>query len=132
MNDAVRQPTLWKHDDMYDRFVRFHGRHPEVYVRLVRLCRQWRARGRDQWSSMGAIYVLRFDHRLHIEDPDEAFKISNGYAPWYSRLVMGLLPEVGPGEAEFRVCCERPEFDHPHIRHPYHPGIFELRELKRA
>ena len=153
MTSAVRQPTLWDRDDTYQRFVRFHRRHPDVYERLLQLCHQWRARGRDQWSSMGALYVLRFDHRLRIDDPDESFKIQNDYAPWFSRLVMGLLPEIGPGHEDYWVCCEHPRIYHgadgcdecaalasiPRLLgarvirpgHAYAAGIFELRELKK-
>jgi hypothetical protein len=151
--DYLDEREQEQHDDVKEaEFRDFHARQPQVFDRYLELCQQWRARGRDAWSSMGAIYVLRFDHRLRVDDPDSQYKITNGFAPWYSRLAMGLLPlDVGqPGPPEFWACCAHPGNRHLDGRcggcgeagpralgyrrivpeHMQAPGIFETRPAR--
>lgn len=84
---------------------RFHQDHPDVYAEIAKLCRQWRARGREAWSINGVFELVRWNRRVNgIPDASEDWKLNNNYRSRYARLVMRREPDLD--------------------------GIFEIRELK--
>lgn len=76
-------------------FQRFHAEHADVYAEIVRLCREWRARGRERWSIDGAFEVIRWQrHIASLPDAHEAFKLNNDFRSRYSRMVMEQEPDL--------------------------------------
>lgn len=101
----MQPPLPWPEDrgdkargeEVTARFWEYHHRHPIVYRELVAIARQWVQGGRDQWSIWSAFAVLRWQRRstsLGLPDPDEAYKISNDFTPYYARLIMALEPDL--------------------------------------
>lgn len=87
-------------------FWTFHEQHPAVYAEIVRLCREWRGRGRERWSIDGAFEVIRWQRRLAgLPDDREAYKLNNNYRSRYARLVMDREPDL---EGIFEVRVLRP------------------------
>lgn len=88
-----------------ERFERFHDKHPDVYMDIVRLARNWRCHGSDRWGIEAAFAVLRWEHRMAgLPDPDEEYKLNDHYTSRYARLIMANEPDL--------------------------EGIFETRELR--
>jgi hypothetical protein len=89
------QATAERARSIEEAFWTFHDRHPEVYAAVVRLCREWRARGAERWSIEGAFAVLRWQRRLSgLPDPREAYKLNDHYTSRYARLVMEQEPDL--------------------------------------
>jgi hypothetical protein len=68
-----------------ERFVVFHRTNPAVYDELVRLAREARALGFEQYSVKTLIEVVRWQSAL--ETAGDPFKINNSYASRYARLI---------------------------------------------
>lgn len=86
------------------QFLNFHIAHPEVYVEILELCRQWVSRGTERWSIDGVFEVLRWQRRFRdLPAAGEEFKLNNNYRAHYARLV---------------------------VQEPGLASIFELRKLK--
>jgi hypothetical protein len=91
-------------DTIWDKFQMFHMKHPEVYLELVRLAREWVAAGNYRLGIKTLIERLRWEwHVTGVQDVD-GFKINNNFAPYYARMIM----------------VENPELD----------GLFELRQIR--
>lgn len=88
--------------ELEQAFRDFHRSNPAVYTRLVGLCRQARARGRNKVGIGMLFEVLRWDHLLRTNAED--FKLNNNHRAYYARLIMER-------ESDLR-------------------GIFETRELR--
>jgi len=74
---------------MQERFDRYHEAHPEVYDRLVAICRHWRSLGYARGAINDAIGRVRWDQRESPDfDPQEDFKINDHYGAYYARLIM--------------------------------------------
>lgn len=74
------------------KFWQFHRANPDVYVQLVRLARQMRARGRAQYGIGSLFEVLRWHRALETEgDP---FKLNNNWRSRYARLIAAQEPDL--------------------------------------
>lgn len=73
-------------------FQRFHEDNPQVFREIVRLCRQAKARGFDQWSINGVFEVLRWNAAILTDE--EKPKLNNNYRAFYARLVMRECPDL--------------------------------------
>jgi hypothetical protein len=73
----------------------FHVKHPEVYERLVALCRHARSRGRRR-IGIGMLWeVLRWERILDgLPDPGEDRKLNDHYRSRYARLIMEREPDL--------------------------------------
>lgn len=72
----------------------FHETNPDVYVELVRLCRDLRARGRTKVGMKMLFEVLRWSRMLRTEDPQSDFKLNNNYTSRFARLIMEFEPDL--------------------------------------
>lgn len=84
-----------------ERFVEFHGEHPEVYRHLVRLARVALEKGRTKLGIKMLYEVVRWNVWLETGVKP---KLSNSYHARYARLMM----------------IQEPDLD----------GLFDLRELR--
>ena len=101
MND----PSLWDAVEsapapktIQERFLDFHGRHPDVFVELVRLARQVRSRGRKVgiktlWERM------RWSFEIEIGTD---WKLNNNFTSRYARLMIEKYPTEFSGFFETR------------------------------
>jgi hypothetical protein len=77
---APRRPTI------AERFAAFHDANPHVYAELVRLCREWQAKGRRRLG-VGMLWeVMRWNLALRTTSDD--FKLNDHYRSRYARLIM--------------------------------------------
>ena len=74
-----------------EKFLEFHRRNPDVLNKLIYLAREAQVRGHKRISMTLLFNVLRWEHTL-TKDPNEAFKLNNNYAPYYSRSIEKLVP----------------------------------------
>lgn len=72
----------------HDAFLRYHMQHPQVYDELVKMARQWQARGHSHCSIKMLWEVLRFNTGVKI-DKQDGFRLNNNYTSRYARLIMG-------------------------------------------
>ncbi len=86
------------------RFHNFHHDNPHVYVELVRLARQARARGHLKIGIKMLWEVMRWNFKMQTTDTTSDFKLSNDYHSRYARLIMKQEKDLD--------------------------GLFELRELR--
>ena len=70
------------------RFEEFHRDNPHIYKHLVRLARQWKDAGGGKCSIWFLINQLRWEGRVTTKRKPTDYKISNGFAAYYSRLIM--------------------------------------------
>lgn len=90
---------------IFSDFAIFHTKHPEVYINLVKLARDLKARGHAK-GGIGMLWeVLRWQWFM-TRDADEDFKLNNNYRSHYARFIMD-------NEADLK-------------------GFFDLRELRAA
>lgn len=91
MTVQVTQPA-WAHDPLGDAWWAFHCEHPEVYVALRRLAREWRSRRRDR-CGIGMLWErLRWETALG--DPDADYKLNNNHRSLYARALMDWEPDL--------------------------------------
>jgi hypothetical protein len=75
------------------RFWTFHGKHPDVYERLVALARELVKRG-HQRIGIGMLWeVLRYEH-LRLKT--RGFSLNNDYRSRYARLIAEKEPDLAP------------------------------------
>jgi hypothetical protein len=77
---------------IYDRFVEYHGKNPEVYELFRRFAHQLWSRGFRKYSADAIIHQIRWTVALD-RGPDEQFKISNNYVTWYARMLIHNEPQ---------------------------------------
>ncbi len=66
------------------RWYRFHRAHPEVFERIIRLCKELQDRGFKYYGMVGLIASIR--HHMDLErGPDDRFKINQNYCAFYAR-----------------------------------------------
>lgn len=75
-------------------FDKFHAAHPEVYVQIVALCREWRGHGRARWAIDDAFSIGWQRHMAGLPADGEKFKLPNNHRSRYSRLVMKREPDL--------------------------------------
>lgn len=76
------------------RFEEFHRDNPHIYRGLVRGAREWKAAGHGKCSIWFLINALRWDSRTSTTRKPGDYKISNGHAAYYSRLIMSREPDL--------------------------------------
>jgi hypothetical protein len=82
-----------KESSIHARFWKFHPNNPEVYNNLVRLAREFRAKGynRNRKMSISMLFeVLRWNYYIEVDQGDEEFKLSNDFRAPYARLIMAV------------------------------------------
>ena len=75
------------------RFEEFHGRHPQVYDKLVALAREAKRRGHRQWAARSAWELIRWEFAVPRDD-GEQFKLNDHYIAYYARRIMADEPDL--------------------------------------
>jgi len=73
-------------------FEKFHEAHPEVYVKLVEIARETKARGYKKYSVRTIWEVLRW--RIQMLKFDAKYKLNDHHSPYYSRLIAAQEPDL--------------------------------------
>ena len=73
-------------------FLRFHAEHPEVYIALLKLAKQVKARGETRTSIKMLWEVLRWQSQLG--NKDGGYKLPNQMHAYYARLLMARNPDL--------------------------------------
>jgi hypothetical protein len=77
------------------RFLRFHGAHPEVYAEMVRLTRRLVQAGHRRVGVKMIWEVMRWRRMWRgLPDPLEDYKLCNDYHSRYARLIMAQEPDL--------------------------------------
>ena len=86
---------------IYEAFMAFHARNPQVYRELVALARRLRKRGVTVMGISMLYEVLRY--RQAVRSEGDAFKLNNSYRSYYARLILldnpdlaGMLRDLAP------------------------------------
>ncbi len=82
-----RRERVQSPDRLRRRFDQFHRDHPDVYVELVRLARQVKARGFSRYSIKGLFEIVRWNVAVG-KGPDDDFKLNNNLSAFYAREIM--------------------------------------------
>ncbi len=77
-------------DHLRQSFKSFHGENPEVFRRLVAICRKLRSSGVYRYSMRTLIAVLRFENDIA---GGERLCLNNNYGAYYARAIMQRYPE---------------------------------------
>jgi hypothetical protein len=93
-------PTHEAHTLMFDifttdrielEFKQFHADHPQVYMQLVSLARQWQMNGTEKLGIATLFEVLRWNSHLN-PGKSGGYKLNNNYRALYARLIMEQEP----------------------------------------
>lgn len=87
-------------------FREFHKKHPEVYVELVKLAREWKRAGGAKLGIATLFEKLRWEWHINGLKDVEGYKLNNNYRSVYARLIMDNEEDLA--------------------------GLFEIRQLKAA
>jgi len=86
---------LYPEESRLDRaFAEFHEQNPEVYLRLVKLARDLRARGHKRLGIGMLFEVIRWMHYMETFDV-AGYKLNNNHRSRYSRLIMASELDLG-------------------------------------
>ena len=88
---------------IYEAFMAFHAKNPQVYRELVALARRLRKRGVTVMGISMLYEVLRY--RRAVRSAGDAFKLNNNYRSYYARLLMLDEPDLA-GAFELRELHE--------------------------
>lgn len=88
---------------LFQKFLRFHEKNPNLWIRFRALSFEVKATKRKRYSAWTIINVLRWEHDVRTQG--DVFKISNDFIALYARLMIATYPE----------------FD----------GFFEIKKMKR-
>lgn len=66
----------------------FHRQNPDVYLALVGMTRELKARGHKKIGIGMLFEVLRWQHYMSTDDPHSDFKLNNNYRAYYARKIM--------------------------------------------
>lgn len=80
-------------EKLRDGFEDFHRQNPHVYLKIVSMVRQAKARGRTRVGMAQIFEVLRWEYGLR-SDTTEPFKLNNSYRSFMTRLVEQNHPEL--------------------------------------
>jgi len=69
-----------------EKFHQFHADNPHVYQKLVRLAKELKYKGHDEYGMKGLFEVLRWQHA--IKTKGSQFKLNNNYTSMYARMIM--------------------------------------------
>lgn len=69
------------------RFADFHRANPHIYRKLVDLCREVKAAGRDHYSVKALFERLRWWHHIELRS-QEPFLLNNDFTSRYARAIM--------------------------------------------
>lgn len=83
----------------FERWVEFHGQHPEVFEEFERFARIARKAGVQRYGARAIWERLRWHFR--VEQGDADFKLNDHFPPYYARLLM-LVDERFAGFFERR------------------------------
>ena len=75
-------------------FLALHARQPHVLADMIEQARAEKAAGRSVYAVEAHISSVRWSSDLDIEHADDTFKISDGWAAWYSRLIQMDCPDL--------------------------------------
>lgn len=70
----------------FERFIEFHGQHPEVFEMFAAFARKARGAGLQRYSARAIWERLRWHFR--VEQGDAEFKLNDHFPPYYARLLM--------------------------------------------
>jgi hypothetical protein len=94
----MNQPDLFeptRFEQMREEFIRFHGKHPEVWEVFVAHIFRLKKRGFSHYSSRTLISVMRFHADVGDIKRLTGFKINDHHTPFYARVFSLLYPEFG-------------------------------------
>lgn len=94
-NDLFSEwPTFQDPNSIEAKWHQFDKDHPEVYLQLVKLARQWMSHGRTRLGISTLFEKLRWEwHVSDLQDRD-GFKLNNNYRSLYARKIMALNPDL--------------------------------------
>lgn len=85
---------LWEDQTIRAKFEKFDQEHPEVYITLVRLARDWLSVGHARLGIATLFERLRWEwHVTGLTDRD-GFKLNNNYRSHYARKIMAENPDL--------------------------------------
>ncbi len=76
---------------MLDRFKTFIKENPEIFSEFTKLATQMKNTGREHYSSMAIVQVIRW-HR-DLAEKNGLFKLNNDFVPMLARLLIWQKPE---------------------------------------
>lgn len=85
-----------------DKFLQFHADHPEVYVHLERLAREWVSWGHARLGIATLFEKLRWEWHVSGLSDRDGYKLNNNYRAFYARKLMLENPDLD-GLFETRV-----------------------------
>ena len=72
-----------------ERFLRFHAKHPQVYVLLVRFAREWQYAGHRKCGIKMLWERVRWEIGIEgLPESVDDWKLNNNYHSRYARLIM--------------------------------------------
>jgi hypothetical protein len=90
-----------------ERFAAFHKANPHIYRKLVNLCREVKAAGRDHYSVKALFERLRWWHNIELRS-EEPFVLNNDFTSRYARAIMLCEPDL---KEFFELRKLRPKLD---------------------
>jgi len=89
-------------DPLEEAALAFHLRNPTILPGIVRLCRQMKKAGYEQWGISAAFEVLRYKVRTQSTD----FNLNNSHRAYFARWIMRDCPDLA-GFFEIRAQGKR-------------------------
>lgn len=81
-------------------FIKFHDKHPHIFMKLVELAVTAKSKGRNKYSIAQLFEILRW----HIDiEGGEDFKLPNDHKPYYARL-LACYDTTFAGFFDFKWC----------------------------
>lgn len=105
MNNATL--SLFTIDAIRERFDEFHADHPEVYVQLVELARQWVSVGHAKLGISTLFEKLRWEWHVSGLRDSQGYKLNNDYRALYARKIMAENPDLAGVFETRRLSTER-------------------------
>lgn len=75
-------------------FLAFHERNPQIFAEMIRQARAEKDAGRGVYAIEAHVSSVRWNSDLDTEHTNDAFKIGNDWAAWYSRLIQMECPDL--------------------------------------
>lgn len=75
-------------------FLAFYSRRPHMLADVIEQARAEKAAGRTVYAIEAHVCSVRWNSDLDTEHEDDALKISNEWAAWYSRLIQMECPDL--------------------------------------
>lgn len=88
----IVQPKWGKEATIQERFEAFHAANPGVYVALLGLVMEMRARGVRRYGMKGLFEILRWRYAMHTQGDE--YKLNNIFTSRYARLLVSEFPDL--------------------------------------